>query len=501
MTLLTLFCRLAFFFESVIDWDESTFILIGQSILDGHLPYTQLWDLKPPFLFGFFSLIILLLGKTIAAVRFAGALVVALTAFGVNRITQRLWTVRAGWLAGVLFILLMSVLSGGQAVMSEHLAILPLVLALWLLVVQGVTSTTLFYSGLLVSTATMMRLNLAYVTVGIGFYLLALGHKQPLDRQVRTVFAYGLGSIIPIFLGFLPYWIVGIPQVWWTSVVVSSFYRANAGLENLKSYEVAAVFFYRIFEYFWSWHGLGLQFLFWLGAIAGIRLIYKRRIQLQPKQKLGWSLVIVFILTIQFSILVGGSGHSHYLIQLVPFFAMLSGVFVETVVRQSRRAFTLVVLLLCLGAFPVFRQYALLTHSLGTGAAMDRSPARAIADYLLDHGLADRSIYMMNGHIAYWYLGTYPLTRSTTHPSTIGKDYLLQILYGPSWSSDREMRRLLDLKPKIIVKENAPFYLENQPKTAEVLETALNQNYTFIHDIKGLKIYADSDFLAAQNKQ
>ncbi|MBE9062638.1 glycosyltransferase family 39 protein [cf. Phormidesmis sp. LEGE 11477] len=503
LTLLTLLCRVPFFFKSVINWDESTFILIGQSLLDGHLPYTQLWDLKPPFLFGFFSLAILLFGKTIASIRFAGALVVALTAFGVNRITQRLWTVRAGWIAAVLFVLMMSVMTGGQPVMSEHPAILLLTLALWLLVAQGVTTAALFYSGLLISAATMMRLNLVYVAIGVGLYLLAsgllmpTGHRQPLGQQVRNLCAYSLGCIIPVFSGFIPYWMASIPQVWWTSVVVSSFYRANVGLEG---YEVAVAFSHRILVYLWSWHGFGLQILFWLGAIAGVRLVLKRRTQLQPQQKFGWALVITFIFTIQFSILGSGSDHSHYLIQLVPFLAIFSGSFVEQVIKQSRRVFAVVVLLLCLGTYPVLSQYATITHSWLIGAPIDPSPARAIANYLLAQGLEDRSIYMMDQHIAYWYLGTYPLIRSTAHPSTIGKDYLLQILYGPDWSSPREMKRLLDLEPDIIVQQDDPFYFRDQPKTVEILETALDQDYTFIHEVKGTKIYVQKGLQAAENK-
>ena len=36
---ITILVRLPFFFPAVIDWDESTFVLIGQSVVDGHLPY------------------------------------------------------------------------------------------------------------------------------------------------------------------------------------------------------------------------------------------------------------------------------------------------------------------------------------------------------------------------------------------------------------------------------------------------------------------------------
>ncbi|MGB3789459.1 MAG: hypothetical protein WA949_15725, partial [Phormidesmis sp.] len=431
LTLLTLCCRLPFFFESVIDWDESTFILIGQSILDGHLPYTQLWDIKPPFAYGFFSLAILLFGKMIASVRFAGALVVALTAFVVNRITQRLWTIRSGWLAGVLMILITSVLKDGQAVMSEHLAVLPLVLALYVLVARGITTATLFFTALLISTAAMVRLNLAYVVVGVGLYLLALGLKQPLAKQIRSGLAYSLGGVIPVFVSIVPYWMAGIPQVWWNSVVVAALSRADS---NLESYEVAWDLLGDVLVSFWSVSGFGLQVLFWGGAIAGTRLMFNQSAKMQPSQKLSWALVIVFLLTVLFSILSSGSGHSHYLFQIVPFLVILSGVFADTVISRGRRAIALLSLILCLGLYPVFKQYAVVLPRALTGSPLDQSPARQIADYFTDNGLADRSIYFMRQHIVHWYLGTYPLIPSIAHPSTIGKDYLLQALYGPDWS-------------------------------------------------------------------
>ncbi len=475
-----------FFFELVIDWDESTFILIGQSILDGHLPYTQLWDVKPPFAYGFFSLAILLFGKAIASVRLAGALVVASTAFVVNRITQRLWTVRAGWLAGILVILVTSILTGGQAVMGEHIAVLPLLLTLYLLLAQGVTTATLFSAGLFTSIAAMVRLNLAYVAVGVGVYLLLLGLKQPLAKQARNGFAYSLGSVIPIFLSVLPYWMEGIPQVWWNSVVVASLSRANS---DYQSYEVAFGLLGIVLGFFWSFSGFGLQVLFWAGAIAGIRLILKQSVEMHPQQELNWAMIIVFILTIQISIFSSGSAYPHYLFQVVPFLAIFSGVFVDVTVGQSRRAIALVSLILCLSAYPVVEQYATVLPRALTGSPLDQSRARLIADYFTDNGFEDRTIYFMEDHIVHWYLGTYPLIPSIAHPSTIGKDYLLQALYGPNWSSPLEMQRMLALDPEFIVKEDPLFYLKQQPETTEILARILDRNYTLVHDIQGVSIY------------
>ena len=61
LLLLAIIVRLPFFFKDVIDWDESTYILMGQSVLDGHLPYTELWDLKPPGAFLIYAVSMLFL--------------------------------------------------------------------------------------------------------------------------------------------------------------------------------------------------------------------------------------------------------------------------------------------------------------------------------------------------------------------------------------------------------------------------------------------------------
>ena len=88
--LVSFLIRFPFFFRDYIDRDESTFILMGQSWVNGHLPYTELWDLKPPVAFLFFAGIIYVFGKSFLAIRFFGALLVAITAFFTFKIGVRL---------------------------------------------------------------------------------------------------------------------------------------------------------------------------------------------------------------------------------------------------------------------------------------------------------------------------------------------------------------------------------------------------------------------------
>ncbi len=209
---------------------------------------------------------------------------------------------------------------------------------------------------------------------------------------------------------------------------------------------------------------------------------------MRSQQVLGWALIIVFVWTLQFSSLTAGLSYLHHLLLLVPFLAPVLAVLVDAAISKKRQLFA-TVLALCLCAYPIFNRYALILPRIQTGAPLDQSPARQIADYFIDRSLQNRSIYIMNDHIAYWHMHSHPLTLSTTHPSTIGKDFLLQVLYGPDWSSPLEMQRLLALEPEFIVKKEQLFYLKYQLETTEILAAALSQNYTLIHSVEDANIY------------
>lgn len=101
---ITLATRLPYFAVSVVNWDESTFALLGQDLLDGHLPYTHLWDTKPPLVYVMFALFIYLFGRSIAALRIGGMLCVWAAASVLYLGVSRRWDRLAGWTAALVLI-------------------------------------------------------------------------------------------------------------------------------------------------------------------------------------------------------------------------------------------------------------------------------------------------------------------------------------------------------------------------------------------------------------
>jgi len=67
------------FGPSVIDWDESIYLLVSRELLRGHAPYTVIWDHKPPGLYALFAAFQLLFGQSIASARLGAALAVTAT--------------------------------------------------------------------------------------------------------------------------------------------------------------------------------------------------------------------------------------------------------------------------------------------------------------------------------------------------------------------------------------------------------------------------------------
>ncbi|NES70102.1 MAG: hypothetical protein F6K24_35265 [Okeania sp. SIO2D1] len=123
------------------------------------------------------------------------------------------------------------------------------------------------------------------------------------------------------------------------------------------------------------------------------------------------------------------------------------------------------------------------------GKSLDNSPAFEIAAYLKQNGAEGKPIYVMSDHIIYWLVDSQPLSKSTTHPSTIGKEYLIKILLGPDGSSKSEMARILSKEPEFIIKEEDIWYLQRSQDAKQILHDKLTREYKLVHEVQGRRIY------------
>ena len=490
LLLLTIGIRLSFFFPAVINWDESTFILMGQSILDGHLPYTNLWDIKPPLAFVSYALFITLFGKSIISIRIAGTLCMASVSFFTYLVGKTLWNSLAGIISGTLFIVFASLLPAGQATMTEHVALVPLVGALSLLVTIRTTLLTLFFSGILMAIASLIRLNLAYVTVIIGIFILFV---KPLDSKSSSLprgLAYAAGSFLVILLTYIPYAVTGYGQVWFSSVILAPLNYANSQLSVL---EVLAVYVEYVRKSLANVTGsiFGISLLIWIGGLIGISSICLQWFNASREKRLKLLWLCLFLFGTGTSVLKGGAASTHYLIQLAPFMALTAAAFLNTFLCGSISWLTISIILLVLGISvkPVMMQYKSVVSRMMANQKLTSGSAYEIAAYLNQENISREPIYMMSDHIVYWLVDSQPLTQSSTHPSNIAKDYILKIVVGSEASTEGEIRKILTQEPKFIVRQKNIWYLSNKPQAKFLLDNTLHQNYELVKQIQGKQIY------------
>lgn len=507
---LTLLVRLPFFFPAVLNWDESTFILFGQNILNGHLPLVDMWDFKPPIGFLVFAGIIALLGKTIFAVRLAGAFFVAVAAMLVYFIGRHTWHWPAGLAAAVLFIIMATLMpSGTAAVMLEHLAIVPLLGAVWLLVSRRPSAGVCFVAGALLMLATMIRLNLALVAVLTGIYMLIVPSLRPFAASIRRSLAFAAGNVFILTLTFLPYLLANQQQVWWSTLVVGPLhYNSNdsymfksvdsqvevvlGGLFNMPRtlatvlsgapFVNGEVFGRPLLDTF----APPLIVLLLAAAATGILLTAFRWRSAGEGQRRAVALIGLMLIATEISVILTGNFSFHYLIQVVPFLCLFAGLSISTLVAGRRvwpAGILAAVVFITLASAPLFGEYALLIGRARANLPLAHGPAYEVVAYLREDGGMKQPIYLMDDQIAYWFLGQEPLSRVTAHPSTIVNAGLLQVSGAIDPTPKGQLALILDQRPTYIVTRADLWYFADHPELMQYLNETLAADYELVKQI------------------
>ena len=465
--------RLPFWFPSVIGWDESTFILMGQEILDGRLPYVELTDNKPPLLYAAFALF-LAMHSSVMAVRIGGALCVVIAGYVVYRIGARLHTSKTGVIGGLLSIVMVGgVTTSGQATMSEIVALVPLLGATALLLAPRSTLSS-FLLGFLLAAAVLVRTNLAYVALAVTALVLARLVRARSPAALGETVAFGLGALLPPGIVVGLYGSHGHLDTLWAATVVASLnYSAQQSPLTTLATLVAD----------------NLVLVVIVG-VAVVPLYGLWRHTAGHKRHMIVCFAVVAVAT-GFSIVMSGVSRRHYLIQLVPFLAIPVAVSLSAGLSARHRRLTalVVVLGLMIPAWKTARQYGHVITRLRDGQSLFDDRGYRIARYLREVNPSRKPVYLMTDHIAYWLTGTRPPTPMAAHPSAVAKGYLIHAVVGPSATPRSEMEKILATRPRYIVTRARLGYMTQAPEAMVVLENRLATTYQLMRVIDGSQIY------------
>lgn len=490
LLLLAVFLRLPFFFKYSFNWDENTFILMGQSLLNGNLPYIELWDNKPPLAFAPFAFFIWLFGKSIVGIRIGATIFVAVTSFFTFLIGKHIWGKQVGLLTAVLCVFFYTWGFGSLNLVIEIIASVPLMAALALGVMRESTPQTSFFVGLLISLTAMIAMNIAYLSIFMGLYILVqtILNKGSITRHLSM---YVLGGMVPIGLTILPYAINGHSQILYNSIITAPLQYVSAHGSALESLLILL-----------SKGSRNNNALLWIGSLGGVGVSLMNWKSYTRSQKQGLVLIITFFLGTVFSVINSGGSFRHYLIHLIAFMALSAGYFYSFLSRHVSRFATTFLLLFCLINSAtvweptdrnLFGEYVNIAQKLKNHQSLSHGTGYELAQYLRKENPSREAVYLMNFHIAYWLTDTKPLSKFSTHPSNITKEYLLKAIEGPQATTVSEVARILDKNPRFIVKKMKRSLLRHKPEAKKLFEKILQNDYSLVKVIQSAHVYKRND--------
>lgn len=333
---LTALLRLPSWWVSVIDHDESTYIVIAQQLLQGKVLYADLCDTKPPGIFLIFGGIISLFGTSVAAIRAVTCVAIAFTAWVLYIINRRCGaTIGIAILSGLAYILGVSAHRWGMAANTE----------LWF---NACTATAWCWGIPLLRLAdTANRPNNAYLywalvglTFGIGFV-------------IKYVVLLDFGA----FIALIAIWRLRQNTDWrqWVRLCIGIFYAVLAFALPFAmcwawfdNYGYEAQFADAVFgitrrypSAFNLWHAadllgrFALSFLpLCLGAIVALGYAWRHRHQHSAAQLTLVALPLMCGAALVAAILPG-KGFSHYLLQ--PLLPLSLWAFGAAAIRPQKR--------------------------------------------------------------------------------------------------------------------------------------------------------------------
>lgn len=464
--LVALFIRFPFFFRDYIDRDESTFIIMGQSWVNGHLPYTELWDLKPPITFLFFAIVIKLFGKSFIAIRLCGTALVALTALFTYGMATKITSKKIAFWCAIFCVFFLSLFGSLQGVMSEHICTFFFMAGLYV-VFHKEHKIWYFISGLLLGLSVMSKLNMAYPVLILGLYLLWTGYRdQQLWPTIQKLFAMGCGTILMVLLTALPYYLEGNIHVWWQSI-----FEAPLAYSEGKFHSP-------------------LKTLPFLIVILGILTVgfSKKLIDWNTRELQILTAVVVGILL---SFMQAGKVNGHYLIQLYPLILIPFSMILGKLPRPKKRYNPLLVLLLVLIPMESYLEFANIVSNKIEKGSFYNGEGIDVPKYIAAHNLETKNIFFTEYHIGYWVLNENPPTKAATHPSNVIREEIFPYLENSRKTGMEELRYIMEvLQPKTLVaRDGKKIFDKKLIEYNAYIDSYLAEHYTLVEKVGRGLIY------------
>ena len=312
-----------------LERDEGEYAYGGQLLLQGILPYQQMYSMKLPGIYAAYAGVLAVFGQTNTGIHFGLLLINAATIVLVFMLAKRMIDSLAGVVAAASF----AVLSISQSVQgifanAEHFVILPFVGGLLLLLraLDDDQSWLLFFSGLLLGIGFLIKQHgVVFITFG-GLYILINQMRKPSISWFVLVLKctlFAIGAVLPYALTCLVFFFAGLFQkFWFWTVEYAKVYISQVPIERIWS-----ILLYRTVSVIKS------NLLIWVLVYFGLAaLIWDKRLKRKSMFIAGFAF---------FSFLAVCPGfyfRPHYFIFTLPAAALLVGIAISALANKLSKA-------------------------------------------------------------------------------------------------------------------------------------------------------------------
>ena len=333
--------------------DQGEFATIGRGILNGRIPYTQLWNPKPPAVFYIYALVMAVFGRTAIALRALDLLLVPVIMLALYWLGRRIANRRVGLWAALIFPVFYFTETFWTLTQNDGIAVLPMTLA----VVSAFkardalsgrrTFVWALLTGILSAYAVWFKYPFALfgVALAAGYLLIAPGdtdhdlnpsaplyllRTRGLSPWLTGIWAgakvsiagFVFGGLLVILGGAALLAVQGALDALLESARVTSQYTAlTFNADDFRELMVTAI------GYRWQQWGV-----VWL--LVAVWVFVKR--SANERNRTGWRLVLLWLLAGLFIMLVQAKGYDYHWLPMLPPLALLAADTAEKLLGKVR---------------------------------------------------------------------------------------------------------------------------------------------------------------------
>ena len=416
--------RILSFHFSVIDHDESTYLVIANQMLKGDILYVDVWDTKPPGIFLLFAGIISVIGKSIVMLRMCTAGVVAFSAYLLFKTKKAIGsTERNSLISGLFLIVFLSMYRFGMAGNTEIFFGSAIMLGLYLIVRYQFLFLAGLAWGVAMSIKTVAVFDLFAFFIG-GLFLFLMN---------KISFINGIVSLFKLFLGFIiPTIIIG--AYYYSTGYFSEYVEACWVVPSRYSSEII---FGDVINFIFNTHLKFFPFFILLYWNVIVRFWKNRKL---PEH---YVFIIPWLIMTIIAAILPGKYFNHYILQMAIPICWLSADIIELEGNWVNRFL----------AKTINRRILYLVVILGIGINqmhffVNPDKSRIIANEMRNELNESDVFYAGNRYqVLYFLLDSDPLTKYV-HPSLLTyKSHIRTLEIDPN----KEFEKIFNKEPKVVV--------------------------------------------------